>query len=614
MLLCVCLLLAFGPSPLILRLLPLFFQQTVDINMVHLKGGDGGQGNKSSRRRKEGGACQQRRHFSHQRQVLFGDGAIMALLKSFWKRLLSPSSFLDKDEIVSETEELEQADRQQATWDICQGLFAQEGTGVKITFPREPSEMVLELVQDKRGPGAHRCALTQKCTSKKLAAAKMNAAGSRLQDMDTDLQGLRQPASKGEPRLVSAEHCTPKRGGVPSSLHFPSLPAAVGWTQHLVSRKLGFIFPMSIPLLGPLAGSQLPHPEEEQHSSRVAGDISATDAAVGVAHSCFALVKKEWGIMPLVGSDPPCPGLAGATSEVEGQSCPVVCLMLRVPTVTRADTRVLRNFSTQRASKQQPGVECKDRLRTYCHPAMNCPEMKLLLGRKTEECQRCEGTSLSVSLMGPGELYGRQLKNHTEASQEGEVGFCCTSLRIIKQDSLNLDLKSQRCVKLISITDKGGITHVGLSAVEDLGQDHSGGGGEHSAALQCPCLRLREPAGDGCSLRPAGHPKWRRSWSDVADVASSSVHSLWSLHIAATRPPGDTPGGRATWQCLQMDSEELRALFRQVLVSRRQERIFWVCRGRRRLQLPISSILQDWCLSSSPSAGVDVCTHGSATV
>lgn len=61
-----------------------------------------------------------------------------------------------------------------------------------------------------------------------------------------------------------------------------------------------------------------------------------------VAHSCFALVKKEWGIMPLVGSDPPCPGLAGATSEVEGQSCPVVCLMLRVPTVTRADTRDVR--------------------------------------------------------------------------------------------------------------------------------------------------------------------------------------------------------------------------------------------------------------------------------
>lgn len=58
--------------------------------------------------------------------------------------------------------------QQQATWDICQGLFAQEGTGVKITFPREPSEMVLELVQDKRGPGAHRCALTQKCTSKKV--------------------------------------------------------------------------------------------------------------------------------------------------------------------------------------------------------------------------------------------------------------------------------------------------------------------------------------------------------------------------------------------------------------------------------------------------------------
>lgn len=25
--------------------------------------------------------------------------------------------------------------QQQATWDICQGLFAQEGTGVKITFP-----------------------------------------------------------------------------------------------------------------------------------------------------------------------------------------------------------------------------------------------------------------------------------------------------------------------------------------------------------------------------------------------------------------------------------------------------------------------------------------------
>lgn len=67
----------------------------------------------------------------------------------------------------------------------------------------------------------------------------------------------------------------------------------------------------------------------------------------------------------------------------------------------------------------------------------------------------------------------------------------------------------------------------------------------------------------------ASHLRWRRSWSDVAAVASSSVHSLWSLHIAATRPPGDTPGGRATWQGLQMDSEELRALFRQVLISRR---------------------------------------------
>lgn len=67
----------------------------------------------------------------------------------------------------------------------------------------------------------------------------------------------------------------------------------------------------------------------------------------------------------------------------------------------------------------------------------------------------------------------------------------------------------------------------------------------------------------------ASHLRWRRSWSDVAAVASSSVHSLWSLHIAATRPPGDTPGGRATWQGLQMDSEELRALCSQVLISRR---------------------------------------------
>lgn len=39
------------------------------------------------------------------------------------------------------------------------------------------------------------------------------------------------------------------------------------------------------------------------------------------------------------------------------------------------------------------------------------------------------------------------------------------------------------------------------------------------------------------------HLRWRRSWSDVAAVVSSSVHSLWSLHIAATRPPGDTPKG-----------------------------------------------------------------------
>lgn len=97
----------------------------------------------------------------------------------------------------------------------------------------------------------------ESCPPAPLRVLCLLLLSARLQDMDTDLQGLRQPASKGEPRLVSAEHCTPKRGGVPSSLHFPSLPAAVGWTQHLVSRKLGFIFPMSIPLLGPPAGSQV---------------------------------------------------------------------------------------------------------------------------------------------------------------------------------------------------------------------------------------------------------------------------------------------------------------------------------------------------------------------
>lgn len=61
-----------------------------------------------------------------------------------------------------------------------------------------------------------------------------------------------------------------------------------------------------------------------------------------MAHSFLFWLQKEWGIMPLVGSDPPCPGLAGAASEVEGQSCPVVCLMLCVLTVTRADTRDVR--------------------------------------------------------------------------------------------------------------------------------------------------------------------------------------------------------------------------------------------------------------------------------
>lgn len=97
----------------------------------------------------------------------------------------------------------------------------------------------------------------ESCPPAPLQVLCLLLLSARLQDMDTDLQGFHQPASKGEPSLVSAEHCTPKCGGVPSSVHFPSLPADVGWTQHLVSRKLGFIFPMSITLLGLPAASQV---------------------------------------------------------------------------------------------------------------------------------------------------------------------------------------------------------------------------------------------------------------------------------------------------------------------------------------------------------------------
>lgn len=38
---------------------------------------------------------------------------------------------------------------------------------------------------------------------------------------------------------------------------------------------------------------QLPHPEEEQHSSCVAGDISATDAAVGGGQKAWCLGLDE---------------------------------------------------------------------------------------------------------------------------------------------------------------------------------------------------------------------------------------------------------------------------------------------------------------------------------
>lgn len=48
--------------------------------------------------KKQRGACQQRRHFSHQRQVLFGDGAIMALLvrgRGPWEGWQEPVSLGD---------------------------------------------------------------------------------------------------------------------------------------------------------------------------------------------------------------------------------------------------------------------------------------------------------------------------------------------------------------------------------------------------------------------------------------------------------------------------------------------------------------------------------------